>query len=94
MAILVSPPFNRPQVGQRMNYQFFEQKMLVRLQQGIGRIIRGPLDWGVALLLDDRFLQYVRRKSFSQRLGKRVEVLKSNQVTSRVNDLFSEWNKS
>jgi Rad3-related DNA helicase len=94
MAILVSPPFNRPQVGQRMNYQFFEQKMLVRLQQGIGRIIRGPLDWGVALLLDDRFLQYVRRKSFSQRLGKRVEVLKSNQVTSRVNDLFLEWNKS
>ena len=89
IAMIVSPPFSRPPIGQRGLYQVLERKMLVRLQQGIGRIIRSEKDWGVAILLDTRFREYVNRRAFSPRLKDRVESLDSDHVVQRVNELFS-----
>jgi len=89
IAMIVSPPFSRPPIGQRVLYQVLERKMLVRLQQGIGRIIRSEKDWGVAILLDTRFREYVNRRAFSPRLKDRVESLDSDHVVQRVNELFS-----
>ncbi|MDA4128665.1 MAG: DEAD/DEAH box helicase family protein [Thaumarchaeota archaeon] len=93
IAIIVSPPFNRPQVGQKMNYPISERKMLVRLQQGIGRIIRSPKDWGVALLLDSRFDNYLNKRAFNPMLKEQVESLKADEVVSRVNELFETWGR-
>jgi hypothetical protein len=94
LAIIVSPPFIRPHVGQRLNYPYFERRMLIRLQQGIGRIIRSPRDFGVAVLTDNRFKKYVNKHMFNQKLRERVEFLKSNEVTSRINALFAKWGAS
>jgi Rad3-related DNA helicase len=94
LAIIVSPPFIRPHVGQRQDYLFFERRMLVRLQQGIGRIIRSPTDSGIAVLTDSRFKRYVNKKMFNKKLRERVEFLKSDEVLSRIDQLFTQWSGS
>ncbi|HKZ94748.1 MAG TPA: helicase C-terminal domain-containing protein [Candidatus Bathyarchaeia archaeon] len=94
LAIIISPPFIRPHVGHALNYPYFERRMLIRLQQGIGRIIRSPADFGVAVLTDNRFKRYINRRMFNQKLRERVEFLKSDKVVSRINDLFSQWGAS
>jgi hypothetical protein len=93
LAIIVSPPFIRPHVGQKKDYLFFERRMLVRLQQGIGRIIRNPTDFGIAVLTDSRFKKYVNKKMFNQKLREKVEFLKSDEVLSRIDQLFKQWSE-
>jgi len=91
LTVIVSPPFIRPCVGKIQTYPHLERRMLVRLQQGIGRTIRGPNDFGVAMLLDGRFDAYVRKKNFSEYLRERVVAAKSAEVPSLVNEIFKEW---
>ena len=94
LAVVVSPPFSRPQVGKKFNYPTAERRMLNRLQQGVGRIIRGKDDYGVGILMDSRFKKAVKQKHFSPRLRERVELISSADVASRIQELFSEWEKS
>lgn len=94
LAIIVSPPFIRPHAGQTQRYPYFERRMLIRLQQGIGRIIRSPTDFGVAVLTDNRFKKYVNRSMFSPKLREKVEILKCNAVISRISELFAKWRVS
>jgi Rad3-related DNA helicase len=94
LVIIVSPPFIRPHVGQRQEYPFFERKMLVRLQQGIGRIIRSTSDYGIAILTDDRFKKYIKRKMFNEKLREKVELLEAKKVLSRINHLMAQWSAS
>ena len=94
LTVIVSPPFIRPCVGKTQTYPHLERRMLIRLQQGIGRTIRGPRDFGVAVLMDGRFVAYVRRKNFSEYLRKRVVVAKSAEVTPLVNEMFKEWSRT
>jgi hypothetical protein len=77
LAIVVSLPFIRPPVGQKLSYPHLERRMLIRLQQGIGRIIRDPDDFGVAVLTDVRSKKYVNRQIFSPKL--------------RIDALFNTW---
>lgn len=94
LAVVVSPPFIRPHAGHHQDYPHFERRMLVRLQQGIGRIIRNPGDFGVAVLTDNRFMKYIRRTIFSDELRRRSEVLKADQVLARIDEAFGKWSAS
>jgi hypothetical protein len=84
IAIVVTAPFIRPPVGKKGTYPDLERRMLVRLQQGIGRIIREPTDFGVAVLMDSRFQTYVKRKNFDGRLFERIQFLSSDEVMSQI----------
>jgi hypothetical protein len=91
LAVIVSPPFIRPSVGQSVDYPYWERRMLVRLQQGIGRIIRNQNDFGVAILPDIRFKKYITKSAFGAKLRERAEYLQSDQVLPRIDEAFSEW---
>lgn len=89
IAIIVTAPFIRPPVGKKQNYPDLERRMLVRLQQGIGRIIREPSDYGVAVLMDSRFQTYVKKKSFDNKLYERIQFLSSSQVLRRIDEALA-----
>jgi len=90
LSIIITAPFIRPTVGKK-DYLLAERRMLVRLQQGIGRIIRSPKDFGVAVLTDSRFVKYVNKKAFSQRLRAQVDVLEFSNILPTINELFESW---
>jgi Rad3-related DNA helicase len=89
IAVVVTPPFIRPPVGKKQTYPD-ERRMLVRLQQGIGRIIRRPTDSGVAVLMDSRFEKYVKRKSFDKRLFEITEFVNSDQVIPAIEKILGK----
>lgn len=95
LALIMSPPFIRPPVGSKAvySYQYGVRRMLMRLQQGIGRIIRGPDDFGAAVLVDSRFKQYVNNKIFSERLKMRIKYVQASEVVSHLKSTFSEYEK-
>jgi Rad3-related DNA helicase len=90
IAVIVTAPFIRSVVGKRLAYPDLERRMLVRLQQGIGRIIRNPSDYGVAVLLDSRFEKYVKKKHFDKRLLSRTEFISSDQVSSKIAEALAK----
>ena len=91
IAIVVSVPFIRPTIGKKQNYIFGEGKMLIRLQQGIGRIIRCPEDYGVAILTESRFRDYVKKKTFSNLLQEQIEFVTTEHVIPTIKKSFEEW---
>lgn len=91
IVIIVSVPFIRPPVGRKTNYIHGESRMLVRLQQGIGRIIRCPDDYGVAILTESRFKEFVQRKTFSNLLKDQVKFVTKSQVISEIQNSFDGW---
>ncbi len=91
LAVIMSPPFIRPSVGQSVDYLYWERRMLVRLQQGIGRLIRSQSDFGVAILPDIRFKKYINKGAFSAKLREKTEYLQSDQVLPRLDEAFSDW---
>lgn len=93
IAVIVSVPFIRPSVGSKFNYPDLERRMLVRLQQGIGRIIRCPDDYGVAILSEERFRRFVNRSSFNQQLKDQVKFVNKSDVVSEITTHFAQWRK-
>lgn len=93
LVMIMSPPFIRPPVGSNSVYAYGERRMLMRLQQGIGRIIRDPNDFGAAILVSNKFRQYLGKKMFSERLKKNVKYVKSSDVVLQLKAAFSEWEK-
>jgi len=91
IAIFASVPFIRPTIGAKKNYPHSERRMLVRLQQGIGRIIRSPTDCGIAVLAESRFNQYLSRKAFSKRLKTQLQTVSSDKLIDKMVGLFAEW---
>jgi hypothetical protein len=89
IAIIVTAPFIRPPIGNKKPYPD-ERRMLIRLQQGIGRIIRKPTDYGVAVLMDERFEKYVKRKNFDKRLAKRVQITSCEQVMTLIEKILED----
>jgi len=90
LSIIITAPFIRPNVGKK-DYLLAERRMLVRLQQGIGRIIRRQKDFGVAVLTDSRFVKYVNRKAFSQHLRDQVDLLEFSNILPTISELFESW---
>ena len=64
--------------------------MLIRLQQGIGRIIRCPSDFGVAVLMDNRFDKYVKRRGFDKRLFRQIQFVKYNEVIPLIDEALAK----
>lgn len=91
IAIITTLPFIRPPIGQKFNFPYLERRMMIRLQQGIGRIIRNPDDFGVAILTEARFQNYVKKTSFNACLRDRVETIHSKDVVSEIKTFFDEW---
>ena len=89
IAVIVTAPFIRPVVGKKLTYPDLERRMLVRLQQGIGRIIRRPTDYGVAVLMDSRFEKYVKKKHFDKRLLKSTQFIQSKDVLAKVEEALA-----
>lgn len=90
ITIIVSPPYIRPHAGQKENFAYFERRMMTRLQQGIGRLIRGPSDFGVAVLMDSRFEALVHKKSFNEKLKERVILTERASILNKMEEFFSE----
>jgi Rad3-related DNA helicase len=88
IVVIVTAPFIRPPVGKKQTHPD-ERRMLIRLQQGIGRIIRKPTDFGVAILMDERFQKYVKRRNFDKRMSKRVQLVSSDQVIPLIDKALS-----
>lgn len=91
IAVIATLPFIRPSVGKKFNFPYLERRMMVRLQQGIGRIIRKPNDFGVAILTEARFRKYVKKTSFNECLRNRVKTVHSKDVVSEIKNHFEQW---
>lgn len=74
LEIIFSLPFIRPPVylDSRKGWPLVQRKMLVRLQQGIGRLIRRENAVGVCIILDSRMKKYNASPHFSGAYGQRV----------------------
>ena len=94
IAIIVSVPFIRPFIGKKVGYLYAENRMLIRLQQGIGRIIRSPEDYGVAILTESRFGEYVSKKTFSNLLKDQVKFVTISEVIPEIKNSFEGWRKN
>jgi len=91
LGIIFTPPFIRVPVHiTSPTYPYNERIMLRRLQQGIGRLIRGETDEGTCLLLDANFNKYIGRKRFAKELRDRVCTTDSANCRTKVSDEFKE----
>jgi len=80
LEIIFSLPFIRPPVylDRTRSFPYVRRKMLVRLQQGIGRLIRDPDDRGVCVVLDyanrptnqTTLSNHVNSRDFSPRIAR------------------------
>ncbi len=93
IAIITTAPFIRPIAGKKMNYPDLERRMLIRLQQGIGRIIRSESDFGVSILMDSRFQGYVKKKYFDKRLLNRTKFVTADQVMPIITEVLEKGAK-
>lgn len=93
MSIIVTPPYIRPPPGEK-NYVDLERRMLVRLQQGIGRIIRDPADYGVAILLDERFQKIMHNVRLNKYLLARVQNVPSDGLEELIAQDFRSWGEN
>jgi hypothetical protein len=90
ISVIVTPPYIRPRPGQD-DYMDLERRMFVRLHQGIGRIIRDPTDYGVAILLDGRFQKIMQRSAVSKYLSERVHNTPSDDLKELISQDFGLW---
>ena len=88
LGIIFTPPFIRVPVHipESRSYPYNERIMLKRLQQGIGRLIRGENDYATCILMDVNFKKYVMRKRFSDDLKGRVTHIVSKEVISKTKE--------
>lgn len=101
--VIFSLPFIRPPVymDQFKSFPFVRRKMLIRLQQGIGRLIRREKDAGVCVILNyskepKRWMKLDSHKSssiFSPELRERIVPVSKNVVCKRIDQVFRELKK-
>jgi len=89
LEIIFSLPFIRPPIHltQPESFLFSKRKMLIRLQQGIGRLVRKEGSTGVCAILDKRLDKYKNSSDFSDALRqqiRRTNMAKINQEVRRV----------
>lgn len=89
LEIIFSLPFIRPPVHLERgeSFQYVKRKMLIRLQQGIGRLIRNENDKGVCIVLDNRLEKYKNSANFSQAYRDRI-------LGVKVENLAEEFKKA
>ncbi len=93
LAIIYSLPYIRPPVHLTGNkgFAYNSRVMLMRLQQGIGRIVRKEMDYGACVLMDNRFKKPVGQKGFSPELRERTIEVESSDLVAELASQFGEW---
>lgn len=86
MEIIFSLPFIRPPVyfDSKKSFPFVKRKMLIRLQQGIGRLIRKENDTGVCVILDNKLEKYKNDTNFSEAYRERIKLTTIEVVCDKV----------
>ncbi len=94
LEIIFSLPFIRPPVylDRTKSYPYVRRKMLIRLQQGIGRLIRHPDDRGVCIVLDyasrpsnqTNLSNHMNSRDFSPELRDRISTINRADVPDKV----------
>jgi len=94
LEIIFSLPFIRPPVylDRTRSFPYVRRKMLIRLQQGIGRLIRDPNDRSVCVVLDyankpssqTNLSNHVNSRDFSPELRDRISPVGRDDVSDRV----------
>ena len=85
LEIIFSLPFIRPPVHLDKNtgFLFSKRKMLIRLQQGIGRLIRKENDCAICIILDNRLEKYKGSSHFSSKLRERIQYVDIKDILKR-----------
>jgi Rad3-related DNA helicase len=86
LEIIFSLPFIRPPVylDPKKSFPFNKRKMLIRLQQGIGRLIRNENDRGICVILDSKLRKYEGSKNFSQHYRDRIFPVSVNNLIEKI----------
>jgi len=84
--IVFSLPFIRPPVylDSSKSFPFVKRKMLIRLQQGIGRLVRKEGDRGVCVIFDKRLEKYKSSSNFSEAYRERIKLTNIAKVSREV----------
>jgi len=90
MEIIFSLPFIRPPVylDSTKSFPFVRRKMLIRLQQGIGRLIRKENDKGVCVILDNRLKKYKNSRNFSSSFRERIFPVSVHELIEKIENSF------
>jgi ATP-dependent DNA helicase DinG len=65
-------------------FQFTKRKMLIRLQQGIGRLIRNQDDKGICVILDKRLEKYKGSKDFAEAYREKIEPVSLDELVEKL----------
>lgn len=78
--------------GKQPFYSNVLPKAVLRLRQGVGRLLRTPDDYGAIVILDSRIVQKTYGKTLRKMLPKKMpqEVIKGNQVADYLQKFFTE----
>ena len=98
--VIFSLPFIRPPVymDKRKSFPYVKRKMLIRLQQGIGRLIRRPDDLGVCVVLNyskeptrwSRLESHINDANFSPDIRGRIIRISKKSVSKVVKQKLKE----
>lgn len=86
-------PFIRPPIyiDKRMRFLHVRRKMIIRLQQGIGRLIRKEEDTGLCIVYAHNLKDYKNHPTFSEDYLKRIETIKMKDVENSVLKEIEKW---
>jgi len=93
LEIIFDLPYIKPPVymdGQQ-SWRYGKRKMLMRLQQGIGRLIRQENDAGVCVVFDSRFIERKQDPLFSDKLRAQVEPITSARLVENARGLLESY---
>jgi len=93
LEIIFDLPYIKPPIymeGSR-SWMYSKRKMLMRLQQGIGRLIRQENDAGACVVFDSRFIERKQDPLFSHKLRAQVEPITSARLVEVVRELLESY---
>ena len=86
-------PFPRPPVhlDDRESFPWVRRKMLIRLQQGIGRLIRKMDGKGICIIFDKKLAKYKVFDIFSDSYRKRIVKSTMDEIVRDVDGVIKTW---
>ena len=93
LEIIFDLPYIQPPVymDRSKSWWYVKRKMLMRLQQGIGRLIRKENDLGVCVVFDNRFVERKQDPLFSDKIRAQVEPITSARLVENVRELLESY---
>lgn len=93
LEIIFDLPYIKPPVHLEgvQSWRYGKRKMLMRLQQGIGRIIRKEKDAGVCIVFDSRFIKRKQDSLFLDKLRTQVEPITAARLVERVREILESY---